>query len=52
MDMMANTWRLTLRYILRIVLRSDETVTKYLDDRNPRVDSINNIVDSNEYDFG
>ena len=51
-DMMANTWHLTLRYILRVVLRSDETVSKYLDDRHVRVDRMKHVVDSNIYDFG
>merc|ERR1719153_124324 len=33
LDMLSNTWRLTLRYTLRIILKIDQLATKYLDDR-------------------
>merc|ERR1711990_1006326 len=33
LDLLSNTWRLTLRYVLRTILKSDQITTKVLDDR-------------------
>merc|ERR1712137_1310234 len=33
LDLLSNTWRLTLRYVLRIILKSDQITTKVLNDR-------------------
>jgi len=37
MEMLSNTWRLSLRYALRIILRTDEVITTYLDDRHAQL---------------
>jgi len=34
LDLISNTWRLTLRYTLRTILKSDQITTKVLDDRH------------------
>jgi len=34
LDLLSNTWRLTLRYVLRTILKSDQITTKILDDRH------------------
>lgn len=33
LDLLSNTWRLTLRYVLRTILKSDQFTTKVLNDR-------------------